>query len=53
MSEISLAEVLEQDVRDLEGIFSYEKYGLTKEEAKVLTRGIFLNLKDDLEELFF
>lgn len=51
MSKISLADVLEQDIRDLEGVFSYEDYGLTKEQAKMQARGIMKNLKAHIEEL--
>lgn len=51
MSKISLAEALEQDIRDLEGVFSYEKYGLTKSQAKKQARGIVLNLRDHIEAL--
>lgn len=51
MSMISLAEALEQDIRDLEGIFSYEKYGLTKEQARAQAKGIIANLKQNIEEL--
>lgn len=51
MSKIRLAELLEQDVRELEGIFLYKEYELTEEQAQRLARGIFENLKDHLEEL--
>ncbi len=51
MSRIALAEALEQDIRDLEGVFEYEKYGLSKEEAKVQVKGIIKNLKDHIEDL--
>jgi len=51
MSKINLAEVLEQDIRDLEVVFAYEKYGLTKEQAQRQANGIIENLKDHIEEL--
>lgn len=51
MSKISLAEALEQDIRDLEGIFAYEVYGLTKEQAQKQAKGIMKNLKNHIEEL--
>ena len=51
MSKISLADALEQDVRDLEGVWKYKDYGLTEEQARIQARGIINNLKDHLEEL--
>ena len=51
MSKIKLAELLQQDMNDLKGIFDYESYGLTKEQAKLQARAIIENLEDHLEEL--
>ena len=51
MSKISLAEALEQDIKDLEGVFAYEEYGMTKEQAKLQAKGIIGNLKEHIEEL--
>ncbi len=51
MSKISLAEALEQDIRDLKGVFAYEKYGMTKEQARKQAQGIIKNLKDHIEDL--
>ena len=51
MSKIALAEALEQDIRDLEGVFAYESYGLTKEQAQKQAKAIMENLKNHIEEL--
>ncbi|MDD3435602.1 MAG: hypothetical protein PHC64_00465 [Candidatus Gastranaerophilales bacterium] len=51
MSKFSLAEALQQDIEDLKGIFNYEFYGLTREQAKLQTRAVIINLEDHLEEL--
>lgn len=50
MSKLILAEALRQDIKDLEGILAYEEYGLDKEKAKILARGILINLSDNIEE---
>lgn len=51
MSIIELADLLEQDIRDLEGVFEYEKYDLSPRQARTQAKGILNNLKDHLEEL--
>ena len=51
MSKIELAELLQQDINDLKGVFNYEKYGLTQVEAKLQARGIMGNLQDHIEDL--
>lgn len=51
MSKISLAEMLEHDIRNLEDIFDYEKYEISKEQAKLIAQGVIKNLRDHIEEL--
>ena len=51
MSRIKLAELLQQDINDLKGVFNYESYGLTKKQAKVQAKAIFSNLENHIEEL--
>lgn len=51
MTKIELAELLQQDLNDLKGVFNYENYGLTIEQAKLQARGIMKNLEEHIEEL--
>lgn len=51
MSIIKLAELIQQDINDLKGIFNYENYGLTREQIKLLIREVMLNLEYHIEEL--
>lgn len=51
MSIIKLAELMQQDINDLKGIFNYENYGLTREQIKLLIREVMLNLEYHIEEL--
>lgn len=51
MSKIKLAESLQQDINDLNAIFNYEKYGMTKEQAKLQARAVMANLESNIEEL--
>lgn len=50
MSKFELLELLQQDIKDLNGLFEYEKHNLTKIEMQKQARGILLNLQDHLEE---
>lgn len=51
MSKIELAELLQQDINDLKGLFNAESYGLTKEQAELQAKAIISNLESHLEEL--
>ena len=51
MSKIDLAELLQQDIEDLKGVFSYKSYGLTEEQAQLQAKAIIANLEDHIEEL--
>lgn len=51
MSKFRIAEMIEQDISDLESIVAYKETGLTYESAKRISQGIFKNLRDHIEEL--
>lgn len=51
MTKLELAELLQLDINDLEGVFKYEEYGLTKDEVKLQANAVLINLKDHIEEL--
>lgn len=51
MSIIELAELLQQDIKDLKGIFNYKNCQLTREQIKMLVREVMLNLEYHVEEL--
>lgn len=51
MQKFELAELLQQDIKDLQGLFEYKAHGLPKEQAKMLARGIIANLEDHVKEL--
>ena len=51
MTKIELAELLQQDINDLKGLFKYEEYGLSQEQAKIQARGIIANLEEHAEDL--
>lgn len=51
MPKFELTESLQQDINDLNGIFNYESYGLTKEQVKLQARAVMANLESHIEEL--
>jgi hypothetical protein len=51
MSRFELLELLQQDIEDMKGLFTYEKHRLTKIEIRRLAKGIIGNLEDHLEDL--
>ena len=51
MSKFELIEAIQQDINDLNGVFNYESYGLTKEQAKLQARAVMVNLESHIEEL--
>jgi len=51
MSRFELLELLQQDIEDIKGLFTYEKHRLTKIEIRKLAKGIIGNLEDHLEDL--
>lgn len=51
MSKVTLTELLKQDIKDLNGLINYEKYGTEKELVKTQAKAILLNIKDHLEEV--
>ena len=50
MPKISLFDLLQQDIQDLNGLVKYKEYGLNEKEMKKQARGIILNLQEHLEE---
>lgn len=50
MPKISLFDLLQQDIRDLNGLVKYKEYGLNENAMKKQARGIILNLQEHLEE---
>jgi len=51
MFQISLVEDLKQDIKDIDGIINFKKYGLTSKQAKIISKGIIKNLQNNIEEL--
>lgn len=51
MTKISLFDLLQQDIQDLESLVKYKEYGLNEKTMKKQARGIILNLKEHLEDL--
>lgn len=50
MSKINLFDLLQQDIKDLNGLVNYKEYGLNEKVMKRQARGIILNLQEHLEE---
>lgn len=50
MSKIQILDLLQQDIKDINGLVNYDKYGLTKAEMRKQARGIIINLQEHLEE---
>lgn len=51
MPQISIFELLQQDIEDIKGLITYQNDGITKEVMKNQARGIILNVKEHIEEL--
>lgn len=49
MSKIELIELLQQDIKDINGLFEYEKHKFTKVKTRKLAKGIIANLENHLE----
>ena len=50
MAKFELLDLIQQDIKDINGLVEYDKHGLTKSEMKKQARGIILNLQEHLEE---
>ena len=50
MNKFELLDLLQQDVKDINGLIEYDSYGLTKAEMRKQARGIIINLQEHLEE---